>query len=76
MKHINTVKKYGFGASLIALATNALAAPPSYTALTDAVDFSTMITATGLVFVALIGLTLFIAGATLIWNKVRGARRG
>lgn len=71
----NLLVRAGIPAVIGLASLNAHAAMPTYDDMTAAVDFGAMATAVGLVFVALLGLTIFIAGATIIWNKVKGAKR-
>lgn len=50
------------------------AAAPDFSTLTDAVDYSTAITAILTVFAALAGVYIVMAGGSLILSKIRGGR--
>lgn len=52
------------------LITPSYALPPDFSALTGAVDFTSLITALGVVFAAIIGVALFYKGGNLIARKL------
>ena len=60
--------------STLGAASQAQAAMPDYSTLTAAVSFDAVATAIGVIFVSLIGFSLFMAGGQIIWRKVRGAK--
>lgn len=76
MKFRNQVRKYGFGATVAALAVAngapALAGGPDYSAITDAIDFddvsALILPAAG----ALIGLYVLIKGVRIVIGFVKG----
>ncbi len=72
MKLKNIARKYGFGASLTALATQASAAPVDVTSLTAAVDFSTVITAILAVAAIMVGVYVAWKAAKMVIGAVKG----
>jgi hypothetical protein len=64
--------KLGLGFGLSTLAGSAMAAPVVLTALTDAVDFSTVITAVLAVAAIMVGVYVAWKAAKLVIGAVRG----
>ncbi len=56
------------------LSPASFAVAPDFSTLTDAVDYSTAITAILTVFAALAGVYIVMAGGSLILSKIRGGR--
>ncbi|BBL58142.1 hypothetical protein [Methylomonas koyamae] len=73
-KNASFLLKAFLGLFLMAFGLDAFAEPPDFTDLTDAVDFSTVITALMTIMGALAGVYIVNRGGNMILGKIGGRR--